>query len=82
MKIHFAPLEVPVHRRLQTAAVVQWVFSFLGLGEYASTLSWSPGSWWLWWDGGEGVSLHQDKLIVLEQVVRNLSQSSLVSRNC
>lgn len=52
MTIHFAPLEVPVHRRLQTAAVVQWVFSFLGLGEYASNLNRSPGSWWLWWDVG------------------------------
>ncbi|TNN76942.1 2-acylglycerol O-acyltransferase 2-A [Liparis tanakae] len=31
MKIAFAPVEVPVHRRLQTAAVLQWVYSFLGL---------------------------------------------------
>lgn len=34
MKIDFAPVDVPVHRRLQTAAVLQWVYSFLGLGEY------------------------------------------------
>ncbi|TKS83793.1 2-acylglycerol O-acyltransferase 2-A [Collichthys lucidus] len=31
MKIDFAPLQTPLHRRLQTAAVLQWVFSFLGL---------------------------------------------------
>ncbi|XP_023197571.1 2-acylglycerol O-acyltransferase 2 [Xiphophorus maculatus] len=31
MKIDFAPVDVPLIRRLQTAAVVQWVFSFLGL---------------------------------------------------
>uniref|UniRef100_A0A3Q3VWT5 Acyltransferase n=1 Tax=Mola mola TaxID=94237 RepID=A0A3Q3VWT5_MOLML len=31
MKIDFAPLDLPVHRRLQTAAVLQWVFSFLCL---------------------------------------------------
>lgn len=33
MKIDFAPLDVPLHRRLQTTAVVQWVFSFIALGE-------------------------------------------------
>lgn len=33
MKIDFAPSDVPLTRRLQTASVVQWVFSFLGLGE-------------------------------------------------
>ncbi|CAN9501559.1 unnamed protein product [Ophioblennius macclurei] len=31
MKIDFAPVHVPFHRRLQTASVLQWVFSFLGL---------------------------------------------------
>ncbi|XP_041865272.1 2-acylglycerol O-acyltransferase 2 [Melanotaenia boesemani] len=31
MKIDFAPLDVPFCRRLQTATVVFWVFSFLGL---------------------------------------------------
>ncbi|XP_064208672.1 2-acylglycerol O-acyltransferase 2 [Anguilla rostrata] len=31
MKIEFAPPDVPLPRRLQTAAVLQWVFSFLGL---------------------------------------------------
>lgn len=33
MTIAFAPVEVPVHRRLQTAAVLQWIYSFLCLGE-------------------------------------------------
>ncbi|XP_019750661.1 diacylglycerol O-acyltransferase 2-like [Hippocampus comes] len=31
MKIDFAPVGVPLHRRLQTVAVLQWVFSFLAL---------------------------------------------------
>ncbi|KAJ8412547.1 hypothetical protein AAFF_G00128830 [Aldrovandia affinis] len=31
MKIEFAPSNVPLPRRLQTAAVMQWVFSFLAL---------------------------------------------------
>ncbi|XP_056141115.1 2-acylglycerol O-acyltransferase 2 [Lampris incognitus] len=31
MKISFAPRSVPLARRLQTAAVLQWVFSFLAL---------------------------------------------------
>lgn len=35
MKINFAPLDLPLQRRLQTAAVLQWVFSFLGLGEFS-----------------------------------------------
>lgn len=33
MKIEFAPRSVPLQRRLQTAAVAQWVCSFLGLGK-------------------------------------------------
>ncbi|KFW09398.1 2-acylglycerol O-acyltransferase 2 [Fulmarus glacialis] len=33
MKIEFAPLSTPLQRRLQTASVVQWVFSFLGLAQ-------------------------------------------------
>ncbi|XP_030332402.1 2-acylglycerol O-acyltransferase 2 [Strigops habroptila] len=33
MKIEFAPLSVPLQRRLQTASVVQWVFSFLALAQ-------------------------------------------------
>ncbi|NXC74821.1 MOGT2 acyltransferase, partial [Anhinga anhinga] len=31
--VEFAPLSVPLQRRLQTASVVQWVFSFLGLAQ-------------------------------------------------
>ncbi|XP_066477000.1 2-acylglycerol O-acyltransferase 1 [Tiliqua scincoides] len=33
MKIEFAPLNIPLARRAQTFAVVQWVFSFLLLGQ-------------------------------------------------
>ncbi|KAM6145271.1 2-acylglycerol O-acyltransferase 2 [Phoenicopterus ruber ruber] len=33
MKVEFAPLSVPLQRRLQTASVVQWVFSFLALAQ-------------------------------------------------
>lgn len=33
MKIEFAPLNIPLSRRLQTAAVFQWVFSFLLLAQ-------------------------------------------------
>ncbi|NXD11233.1 MOG2A acyltransferase, partial [Nothocercus nigrocapillus] len=32
MKVEFAPLSLPLQRRLQTASVAQWVFSFLALG--------------------------------------------------
>ncbi|NWI31591.1 MOGT2 acyltransferase, partial [Sula dactylatra] len=31
--VQFAPLSVPLQRRLQTASVVQWVFSFLSLAQ-------------------------------------------------
>jgi len=33
MKINFAPADVPLVRRIQTAVVLQWVFSFLALGK-------------------------------------------------
>ncbi|XP_074839136.1 2-acylglycerol O-acyltransferase 2-B-like [Carettochelys insculpta] len=33
MAIRFAPLRIPLRRRLQTAAVLQWVFSFLALAQ-------------------------------------------------
>ncbi|XP_053561058.1 2-acylglycerol O-acyltransferase 2 [Bombina bombina] len=33
MNIEFAPRSIPLERRLQTAAVVQWVYSFLALAQ-------------------------------------------------
>lgn len=33
MKVEFAPLNIPLARRLQTAAVFQWVLTFLLLGK-------------------------------------------------
>ncbi|XP_070605653.1 LOW QUALITY PROTEIN: 2-acylglycerol O-acyltransferase 2-A-like [Erythrolamprus reginae] len=33
MKVEFAPRSIPLQRRLQTASVLQWVFSFLGLAQ-------------------------------------------------
>lgn len=49
MKIEFAPLNVPLHRRLQTAAVVQWVFSFLALAQccLAAFVLLSLSDWWI-----------------------------------
>lgn len=32
MKVEFAPINVPLKRRIQTVAVLQWIFSFLLLG--------------------------------------------------
>lgn len=32
MKVRFAPVNVPLKRRIQTVAVLQWIFSFLLLG--------------------------------------------------
>ncbi|KAG9346402.1 hypothetical protein JZ751_006713 [Albula glossodonta] len=49
MKIEFAPLNIPLRRRLQTAAVVQWVFSFLALAQccLAAYLLLCLSQWWL-----------------------------------
>lgn len=32
MKVEFAPINIPLKRRIQTIAVLQWIFSFLLLG--------------------------------------------------
>ncbi|KAL4631430.1 2-acylglycerol O-acyltransferase 2-A-like isoform X2 [Arapaima gigas] len=49
MKIQFAPLNIPLRRRLQTAAVVQWVFSFLLLAQccLAAFVLLCLSHWWL-----------------------------------
>ncbi|XP_023650591.1 2-acylglycerol O-acyltransferase 2-A [Paramormyrops kingsleyae] len=49
MKIEFAPLNIPLERRLQTAAVVQWVFSFLALAQccLALFLLLCLSQWWV-----------------------------------
>ncbi|XP_078419837.1 2-acylglycerol O-acyltransferase 1-like isoform X3 [Cetorhinus maximus] len=33
MKIEFAPINIPLRRRIQTFAVLQWIFTFLFLGQ-------------------------------------------------
>eukprot|EP00076_Gallus_gallus_P045820 XP_025011358.1 2-acylglycerol O-acyltransferase 2-like isoform X1 [Gallus gallus] len=38
MPLRFAPLQVPLRRRLQTAAVLQWVLSFVLMGEVCVVL--------------------------------------------
>ncbi|XP_051919872.1 2-acylglycerol O-acyltransferase 2-B isoform X2 [Hippocampus zosterae] len=49
MQIRFAPLNVPLRRRLQTAAVLQWIFSFLGLAQccLAAFILLSFSTWWM-----------------------------------
>ncbi|XP_077399898.1 2-acylglycerol O-acyltransferase 1 isoform X2 [Vanacampus margaritifer] len=49
MMVRFAPLNVPLRRRLQTAAVLQWIFSFLGLAQccLAAFILLSLSSWWI-----------------------------------
>ncbi|XP_026056123.1 2-acylglycerol O-acyltransferase 1 [Carassius auratus] len=49
MKIEFAPLRLPLRRRLQTAAVVQWVFSFLVLAQVclAAFVLLCLSDWWI-----------------------------------
>ncbi|XP_063756894.1 2-acylglycerol O-acyltransferase 1 isoform X2 [Eleginops maclovinus] len=62
MKLQFAPLNVPLQRRLQTAAALQWVFSFLALAQVclAAFVLLLLSDWWmlavlyagwLWLDG-------------------------------
>ncbi|XP_078138395.1 2-acylglycerol O-acyltransferase 2-A [Centroberyx gerrardi] len=48
MKIEFAPLNIPLRRRLQTAAVLQWVFSFLALAQccLAGFVLLALSDWW------------------------------------
>ncbi|XP_071401665.1 2-acylglycerol O-acyltransferase 2-B-like [Centroberyx affinis] len=49
MKIEFAPLNIPLRRRLQTAAVLQWIFSFLGLAQccLAGFVLLALSDWWI-----------------------------------
>ncbi|XP_071233952.1 2-acylglycerol O-acyltransferase 2-A-like isoform X2 [Salvelinus alpinus] len=49
MKIQFAPMNIPLRRRLQTAAVLQWVFSFLALAQccLAGYVLLCVSDWWV-----------------------------------
>ncbi|KAM3857698.1 2-acylglycerol O-acyltransferase 1 [Diretmus argenteus] len=49
MKIEFAPLNIPLRRRLQTAAVLQWMFSFLALAQccLAGFVLLALSDWWM-----------------------------------
>ncbi|XP_041841892.1 2-acylglycerol O-acyltransferase 1 [Melanotaenia boesemani] len=49
MRVEFAPLNVPLRRRLQTAAVLQWVFSFLALAQccLAAFVLLALSDWWI-----------------------------------
>lgn len=49
MRIEFAPLNIPLRRRLQTAAVLQWVFSFLALAQccLAAFILLALSDWWM-----------------------------------
>ncbi|XP_059211604.1 2-acylglycerol O-acyltransferase 2-A [Centropristis striata] len=49
MKVEFAPLNIPLRRRLQTAAALQWVFSFLGLAQccLAAFVLLALSDWWI-----------------------------------
>ncbi|KAJ0006620.1 hypothetical protein NQD34_013893 [Periophthalmus magnuspinnatus] len=49
MRLEFAPLNVPLRRRLQTTAVLQWVFSFIGLAQFclAGFVLLLLSDWWI-----------------------------------
>ncbi|TKS93357.1 2-acylglycerol O-acyltransferase 2-A [Collichthys lucidus] len=49
MKIEFAPLNIPLRRRLQTAATLQWIFSFLALAQccLAAFVLLALSDWWM-----------------------------------
>ncbi|KAM4612258.1 2-acylglycerol O-acyltransferase 1 [Polymixia lowei] len=49
MKIEFAPLNIPLRRRIQTAAVLQWIFSFLALAQccLAGFVLLALSDWWI-----------------------------------
>ncbi|CAB1440678.1 unnamed protein product [Pleuronectes platessa] len=49
MKIEFAPMNVPLRRRFQTAAVLQWMFSFLALAQccLAVFVLLALSDWWM-----------------------------------
>ncbi|XP_074484511.1 2-acylglycerol O-acyltransferase 1 isoform X2 [Sebastes fasciatus] len=49
MKLQFAPLNIPLRRRLQTAATLQWVFSFLLLAQccMAAFVLLALSDWWM-----------------------------------
>ncbi|KAF7643696.1 hypothetical protein LDENG_00235090 [Lucifuga dentata] len=49
MKIEFAPLNIPLRRRMQTAAVLQWLFSFLCLAQccLAAFILLALSDWWI-----------------------------------
>lgn len=48
MSIEFAPLNIPLRRRVQTAAVLQWMFSFLALAQccLAAFVLLALSDWW------------------------------------
>ncbi|XP_029282901.1 2-acylglycerol O-acyltransferase 1 [Cottoperca gobio] len=67
MKVDFAPLNIPLRRRLQTVVTLQWVFSFLALAQccLAAFILLALSDWWmlavlyvgwLWLDGETPVS--------------------------
>ncbi|XP_034021593.1 2-acylglycerol O-acyltransferase 2-A [Thalassophryne amazonica] len=49
MRVRFAPLNVPLRRRLQTAAVLHWIFSFLFLAQccLAVFVLLALSDWWM-----------------------------------